>query len=57
MALDDIEAAIKENYDTEKGKDPAHDIKIYLKPEDDRAYYTINNDYIGDEKLLPNDLE
>ena len=57
MTLDDIEAAIKENYDTEKGKDPAHDIKIYLKPEDGRAYYTINNDYIGDEKLLPNDLE
>jgi len=58
VSLDEVEGAIKENYDIEKkGKDPAFDIKIYLKPEDDRAYYVINNDYAGDVALMPKEAE
>lgn len=53
VSIDAVEEAIKENYESvKKGEDPANDIKIYLKPEDRRAYYVINNDYAGDVALL-----
>ncbi len=58
IALDVVEAAIRKKYDSDKkGKDPAYDIKIYLKPEDDRAYYVINNDYAGEVTLMPDEIE
>ena len=58
VALDEVEAAIKKDYDSDKkGNDPAYDIKIYLKPEDDRAYYVINNDYAGEVTLMPDENE
>ncbi len=53
VSVDTVEAAIKENYESEKKEDdPATDIKIYLKPEDNKAYYVINNDYAGEVDLF-----
>ncbi len=53
VSIDDIEDSIMENYDIEKmGEDQPEDIKIYLKPEDRKAYYVINNDYAGDINLF-----
>ena len=49
VPLSTIRSAIKEDYNKEKaGKDEATDIKIYLKPEDCKAYYVINEDYAGE---------
>ena len=54
VALDEVETAIRKDYDFDKkGNDPAYNIKIYLKPEDDRAYYVINHDYAGEVALMP----
>ncbi len=53
VSLETVEADIMKDYETEKkGEDPAADIKIYLKPEDRKAYYVINNDYAGEVDLL-----
>lgn len=53
VCLDTVRAAIKENYDSvKKGNDAAKDLKIYLKPEDAKAYYVINDDYAGEVDLL-----
>lgn len=53
ISIDEIEAAIKENYDSVKqGQDQPEDIKIYLKPEDRKAYYVINCDFAGEVDLL-----
>jgi len=53
VSLDAVETAIHENYDSvKKGKDQPEDIKIYLKPEDRKAYYVINCDYAGEVDLL-----
>lgn len=52
-SVDTIRAAIKENYESvKKGKDAPEDVKIYLKPEDAKAYYVINDDYAGEVPLL-----
>lgn len=49
VPLSTIRSAIKEDYSKAKaGKDKATDIKIYLKPEDCKAYYVINEDYAGE---------
>lgn len=54
ISLEEIERLIRENYDNaKKGEDQPEDIKIYLKPEDRKAYYVINNDYAGEVDLLP----
>ena len=51
-SLDSIKEAIRKDYDaTKKGTDAPVDIKIYLKPEDLKAYYVINNDYAGELSL------
>lgn len=53
VSIDEAEASIMENYDSVKmGEDPPYDIKIYLKPEDYKAYYVINDDYAGEVELL-----
>jgi hypothetical protein len=53
MSIDEIESAIMENYDSvKKGEDQPEDIKIYLKPEDQKAYYVINCDYAGEVDLF-----
>ena len=53
ISIDKVEAAIKENYDAvKKGEDIPEDIKIYLKPEDRKAYYVINCDFAGEVDLL-----
>ena len=52
-AIDDIEAKIKEDYELVKNDiDPPEEINIYLKPEDGKAYYVINQDYAGDVDLF-----
>ncbi len=49
----EIEAAILDAYDQAKdGEDPAEKIRIYLKPEDGKAYYVINSDYAGEVNLF-----
>ena len=54
ISLEEIERLVKENYDSvKKGTDDPSDIKIYLKPEDRKAYYVINNDFTGEIDLLP----
>lgn len=51
-SFDSIKEAISKDYDaTKKGTDAPVDIKIYLKPEDLKAYYVINNDYAGEISL------
>lgn len=41
-----------DDYDSvKKGEDPAVDTRIYLKPEDSKAYYVINDDYAGEIEL------
>ena len=53
ISIDAVEAAINENYNSvKKGEDQPEDIKIYLKPEDRKAYYVINCDYAGEVDLL-----
>ena len=53
VSLDEIETAIMENYDAvKKGEDQPEDVKIYLKPEDRKAYYVINCDYAGEVDLF-----
>lgn len=52
VGLDEVESSVKDNYNlTKKGKDKPKDIKIYLKPEDNKVYYVINNDYAGEVDL------
>lgn len=52
ICIDTVRVAVSENYDAvKKGEDPATDIKIYLKPEDAKAYYVINDDYAGEVDL------
>mgnify|MGYP006916224750 CR=1 FL=1 len=51
-SLDAIKAAIQEDYDAVKeGKDTPTDVRIYLKPEDTKAYYVINDDFAGEVAL------
>ena len=53
VSVDEIESAIMENYEmVKKGEDQPEDIKIYLKPEDRKAYYVINCDYAGEVDLF-----
>ena len=53
VSVDEVEAAITENYDSvKKGEDVPEDIRIYLKPEDAKAYYVINGDYAGEVDLF-----
>ena len=53
VSVDEIESAIMENYEmVKKGEDQPEDIKIYLKPEDKKAYYVINSDYAGEVDLF-----
>ena len=54
VSIDEVETSIQENYDAvKKGEDQPEDVKIYLKPEDRKAYYVINCDYAGEVDLLP----
>ena len=46
ISIDAVEKAVRENYDSiKKGEDPPEDIRVYLKPEDRKAYYVINSDF------------
>ncbi len=57
ISLEEIERLVKENYDSVKnGTDDPKDIRIYLKPEDRKAYYVINNDFAGEIDLLPEQI-
>ncbi|MBQ3660567.1 MAG: hypothetical protein II907_00795 [Firmicutes bacterium] len=52
VCIDQVREAIKDNYDAvKKGSDPAEEIKIYLKPEDTKAYYVVNEDFAGEVDL------
>ena len=51
--IDKVREAIMENYDAvKKGSDPVNDVKIYLKPEDHKAYYVVNEDYAGEVDIV-----
>jgi len=53
IAINDVEAAVRNSYDSvKKGKDQPKDIKIYLKPEEYKAFYVINCDYAGAVEIL-----
>ena len=53
ISIDAVETAVRENYDSiKKGDDTPEDIRIYLKPEDYKAYYVINSDFAGEVDLL-----
>ena len=53
ISIDAVETAVRENYDSiKKGEDTPEDIRIYLKPEDYKAYYVINSDFAGEVDLL-----
>lgn len=53
ISIDAVEKAVRENYDSiKKGEDPPEDIRVYLKPEDRKAYYVINSDFAGEVDLL-----
>ena len=52
ICIDDVRAAIAEIYDAAKqGSDAMQELDIYLKPEDDKAYFVINDDYAGEVDL------
>lgn len=49
VLLSTIREAVMQDYNNVKeGKDEPEDIRIYLKPEDNKAYYVINEDYAGE---------
>lgn len=51
--LDAIRNAVLANYEEVKqGEDEPEDIRIYLKPEDCKAYYVINGDFAGEVELF-----
>ena len=53
VSISTIEEDVLANYESVKnGEDPPADIKIYLKPEDHKAYYVINCDFAGEVNLL-----
>lgn len=53
VSLETIRTSVMEDYDKEKsGTDAPEDIRIYLKPEDGKAYYVINGDCAGEVELL-----
>jgi len=54
VSLETVEKCVKDDYSSDKkGKDQPKDVKIYLKPEDGKAYYVINEDYAGAVPLFP----
>ena len=53
VSLEEIEKQIMSNYDSVKnGNDKPEDIRIYLKPEDEKVYYVINSDFAGAVDML-----
>ena len=53
VSLETVEKCIKEDYAADKkGKDQPKDVRIYLKPEDGKAYYVVNEDYAGEVPLF-----
>ncbi len=53
ISTDEIRRTVMENYNAvKKGEDAPEDIRIYLKPEEGKAYYVINSDYAGEVSLL-----
>ena len=52
VSVDSIRSAIKEDYDSvKKGSETVKDLRIYLKPEDTKAYYVINDNFAGEVEL------
>lgn len=55
VCLDTIRQEVLDHYESvKKGKDPAKNTRIYLKPEDSKAYYVINDDFAGEVGLALN---
>ena len=49
VSVSDIRRSIWTDYEEAKGgEDKSGKIRIYLKPEDQKAYYVINDDYAGE---------
>ena len=48
VSVSDIQNAVVADYDSVKnGEDVPETINVYLKPEENKAYYVINDDYAG----------
>jgi len=53
ISITEVRDAVMANYDAvKKGEDSPEDVRIYLKPEDGKAYYVINSDCAGEVSLL-----
>jgi len=53
ISIDEVEDTIRENYALVNNGEEPEDIKIYLKPEDRKAYYVVNSRYQGEVNFLP----
>ena len=45
--VEDILSRAEEAYKSENKRKPIKELKVYIKPEDNAAYYVVNNDYAG----------
>ena len=53
VCINDVRDRIVSEYDEIKGDDdPIRDLALYLKPEEAKAYYVINDDYAGSVDLF-----
>ena len=53
VSVSDIQNAVVTDYDSVKnGEDAPKTINVYLKPEENKAYYVINDDYAGSITLF-----
>ena len=54
IAMDDIEAKVKATWMEETGKAESEitEIEIYVKPEENAAYYVINGDYVENGRKI-----
>ena len=51
FAIDDLQKRAEKAYKAEGHTAAIEDIKIYIKPEDAKAYYAINGDVTGELEL------
>lgn len=52
VAVADISEKVRMNYKESGAEDEIKDVKIYVKPQDNKAYYVINGDKEGSVDLV-----
>ncbi len=52
VSLTDISAKVKQSYQESDSKEELKDMKVYIKPEDNKAYYVINGEIEGSVDLV-----